>query len=77
MRNSLEYSDLVFGPTPHKTKGMGDTSSFLALAEINTEQYPRVIRSNANSTEKQLKFSISSFKSCLEKTNYYETLIEE
>ena len=77
LKNSLEYSDLIFGPTPHKTKGMGDTSSFLALAEKNTGQFPKVIRSEANSIDRHLKFSISSFKNCLEKTYYYETLNEE
>ena len=73
---SNDYSDIIFGPVPHKTTEMGDTSSLLALMKKEPLKYPRVIPSVANSTSNQLKLSISSFKECLLKTFYYETLLD-
>ncbi len=74
---SNEYSDIIYGPTPHKMSGMGNTSSLLALIQNNPANYPRLLRSEANSTSCELKISISSFKKCLLKTFYYETMCKE
>ena len=71
------YSDIIYGPTPHKVGEMGDTSSLLALIEQNPMRYPRLIRSNANSTDGRLKISISGFKDYLKRTFYYETLLTQ
>ena len=70
---SYEYSDIIFGPAPHKQVGMGDTSSFLALIKNNPDRYPRLIEADANG---MLKLSINSFRQSLMKTrlmeaNYY------
>lgn len=74
---SNEYSDIILGPVPHKVEGMGDTRSFASLVEREPLKYPRAIRANANSLEHQLKLSISTFKECLTKTFYYESLLQE
>lgn len=74
---SNEYSDIIYGPTPHKIEGMGDTNSLLALIEANPMKYPRLIRSKANTTSGALKISISGFKDYLRRTYYYETLLAE
>lgn len=68
---SMEYSDIIFGPTPHKLKDMGDTSSLLAKMKQESNKYPRVIVASANDS---LKLSISSFKDALTKTRYFEIL---
>ena len=71
LENSFEYSDIVFGPVPHKQVGIGDNSSFLASIEKEPNKYPRVVKAVANN---QLKLSISSFKDALLRTRYFETL---
>ena len=74
---SNEYSDIILGPVPHKVERMGDARSFASLVEREPLKYPRAIRANANSLEHQLKLSISTFRECLKKTFYYETLLQE
>ncbi len=77
LRYSTEYSDIIAGPIPHKVKGMGDTSSFISLIEHSPKEYPRLIKSIANSESNQLKISLSNFKDCLEKTQYYQATLAE
>ena len=74
---SNDYSDIIYGPAPHKINEMGDTNSLLSLIEHNPMRYPRLIRSKTNSTDGRLKISISGFKEYLRKTFYYETLLEQ
>ena len=74
---SNEYSDIIYGPTPHKTNEMGNTSSLFALIENNPARYPRLIRSQTNSIDGRLKISISGFRDYLTRTFYYETLLEQ
>ena len=69
---STEYSDIIYGPTPHKTTGMGDTSSLLAKIKNEPTRYPRLTVATANGA---LKLSISSFKDRLTKTRYFEAQI--
>lgn len=71
LRNSMDYSDIVFGPNPHKQVGMGDTSSILAEMKRNPNEFPRVVEAVANGA---LKISISSFKEAVLKTRYFEAL---
>ena len=73
---SNDYSDIIYGPTPHKINEMGDTNSLLALIERNPMRYPRLIRSKTNSTDGRLKITISGFNDYLKRTFYYETLLE-
>ena len=69
---STEYSDIIYGPTPHKTTGMGDTSSLLAKIKNDPTRYTRLTVATANGA---LKLSITSFKNCLSKTRYFEAQI--
>lgn len=69
---STEYSDIIYGPAPHKTTGMGDTSSLLAKIKNEPTRYPRLTVATANGA---LKLSITSFKDCLTKTRYFEAQI--
>ena len=74
---SNDYSDIIYGPVPHKINEMGDTASLLALIERNPSRYPRLIRSKSNSADGRLKISITGFRDYLKRTFYYETLIEQ
>lgn len=66
-----EYSDIIFGPMPHKTTGMGDTSSLLAEIKSAPNKYPRATIATANGS---LKLSVTSFRDCITKTRYFESL---
>lgn len=77
LRYSNKYSDIIFGPTPHKGKDMGNVESFLDAIKKDVAAYPKLTVSTANSTSGQLKFSISSFRECLLKTYYYEELSQQ
>ena len=68
---SMDYSDIIYGPNPHKQVGIGDTYSFLAEMKRHPEKYPRVIETISN---EKLKITISGFKKALQSTRYYETL---
>lgn len=72
LRDSLTYSDIIFGPHPHKEKGMGDVSSINAAIEKEPNRYPRV--QNAGKSG-ELRFSVSNFKICLANTRYYESVV--
>ena len=68
---SLEYSDIIYGPTPHKTTGMGDENSFLAKIKREPNKYPKLIVATANES---LKLTITNFKNALTNTRYFETM---
>ncbi len=68
---SNEYSDIIFGPNPHKQIGIGDYASALSMMKSEPEKYPRIIESIANNS---LKITISSFKEAILNTRYYETI---
>ena len=65
-------SDIIYGPAPHKLKGIEDYSSFLKKMNEHPDEYPRVIEARDNSNEGSLKISITTFESCLKKTKYYQ-----
>lgn len=68
---SLEYSDIIYGPTPHKTIGMDDETSLLAKIKREPNKYPKLQVATANGV---LKLSIQSFKNALTNTRYFETM---
>ncbi len=70
---SMTYSDIIYGPNPHKQTGMGNTSSLLALMKRNPDRYPRVIEAVAND---KLKISVTGFKNALLSTRLFEALME-
>ena len=63
------YSDIIYGPNPHKQVGIGDHNSFLSAIKNEPQKYPRVIEAIDNT---ELKISISSFKEALLKTRLIE-----
>lgn len=63
------YSDIIYGPNPHKQVGMGDYNSLLSAIKNEPQKYPRVIESMANSA---LKITITNFKDALLKTRLIE-----
>ena len=76
-RNSQLYSDIIYGPVPHKLKGIGESSSFRQEMKDHPEEYPRVVDAKDNSNEASLKISITAFENCLKKTRYYRDVIEQ
>ncbi len=69
LQYSNVYSDIIYGPNPHKQIEMGDTSSLLSVMKREPDKYPRVIEAHANSA---LKITISNFKEALLKTRLIE-----
>ena len=76
LRNSTQYSDIIYGPAPHKCAKIGDTSSLLEEIRKKPMEYPRLIEAKSNTMGTNLKISISTFKDCLSKTFYYESIVE-
>lgn len=71
LRNSMNYSDVLVGPLPHKVEGIEGYSSFLAMVDHCPEEFPKVIRlENAN----ELKITKESFKTGLLETRLYNDL---
>jgi hypothetical protein len=68
---SLAYSDIIYGPTPHKTTKMGDENSLLAKIKQELNKYPKLKVAVANSV---LKLSIQSFKNALTNTRYFKAM---
>lgn len=68
---SLEYSDIIYGPAPHKTTGMGDENSFLSKIKREPNKYPKLIVATANES---LKLTITNFKNALTNTRYFEAM---
>jgi len=72
LKDSGEYSDIIYGPNPHITAGIDGATSLLSLLEKTPSRYPRLSKAIANG---KLKISIKSFEHCLTKTRFFETLI--
>lgn len=68
---STEYSDIIYGPNPHKQINIGDNASLLTMLQRNPEKYPRVIEAVANN---KLKISINSFREAVLKTRLFESI---
>lgn len=68
LKNNMSYSDILVGPLPHKVKGIENYSSFLAMAEANPEEFPKIIRLEGSN---ELKITKQSFLDGLLKTRLY------
>ena len=68
LRNNMSYSDVLVGPLPHKVKGIEKYNSFLAMAEANPEEFPKIIRLEGSN---ELKITRQSFLDGLLKTRLY------
>ncbi len=77
LRYSIEYSDIIVGPVPHKVVGLGDNTSTIAMIENANDpnEYPHLIRAVTNMNGNILKFSISEFKEDLKQTRFYQEYV--
>ena len=72
-KNSIYYSDLIFGPNPHKTKGIDGYSSAISMIQNESEQFPKLIIAESNS---ELKITKTSFEKAIENTQMYLDIYE-
>lgn len=68
LKYSNKYSDIIFGATPHKGKGIANNNSIITMLESNSSEYPNVIRAVSSN---ELKITKTSFKDALKKTKIY------
>lgn len=71
LKNSVEYSDIIFGPNPHKIEGIDGANSALSYMLREPDKYPRIITSIANES---LKITISNFRNSISRTRYFEAI---
>ena len=67
-----KYSDIIIGPNPHKTSGIGKYNSLISMIESNPERYPKLIKAISG---QELKITKSSIEEALKKTQQYLSLI--
>ena len=68
LRFSNKYSDVIFGATPHKGGGIGNSSSIITYLESNKSEFPNVIRAELSN---DLGLSKTSLKNALLRTRIY------
>ena len=71
LENSMQYSDIIVGPNPHKQANIKGYSSMLSLIRNNPSKYPRLIESHANQS---MKITIRNFREALLGTRFVEAL---
>lgn len=65
---NCNYSDIIFGPVPHKMVGIDDNSGAIAMIKNNTKAYPKL---NLASDGNSLKITKKSLDNCFKNTQYY------
>ena len=68
-KNSLEFSDIICGPIPHKVKGLEDYDNLISKIKHNPQEYPKLF----SAVE---KLSVNKFKQGLLQTRLYQKLNE-
>lgn len=71
-KDSFIYSDIIFGPSSHKSVGIDGYSSAIAMMENESEHFPKITRAIAND---ELKITKSSFEKALLSTQLYMSLV--
>lgn len=71
LKNSINYSDVLVGPIPHKVEGIEGYSSFLAMTDAMPEEYPKIIRLESSN---ELKITRQSFINGLLNSRLYNDL---
>lgn len=71
LKDSMVYSDLILGPTPHKEAGIGEASSLAAAIEKEPNRYPRLFNLRNGS---EPKLTVTKFKEALHKTKYFDSI---
>jgi hypothetical protein len=70
---SEEFSDILLGPMPHKTKGTDEYSSVIEKIRQNPDKYPKIIILKSESGS--LKISATAFDNALKQTRIYQESI--
>lgn len=65
---NCNFSDIIFGPVPHKMVGIEDNSGAIAMIKNNTKAYPKL---NLASDGNSLKITKKSLDNCFKNTQYY------
>lgn len=71
-KDSFIYSDIIFGPSSHKSVGIDGYSSAIAMMENESEHFPKITKAIAND---ELKITRSSFEKALLSTQLYMSLV--
>ena len=64
-KGCCKYKAIIFGPTPHKMKGSGDSSSPIQLLKDNKNLYPKIFECRTSAGE--LKITNNSFDEQIKK----------
>ena len=72
-RNNPYYSDIIFGPNPHKIKGIDGHSSAISLMRDEADEFPKLSVAEAGN---ELKITKSSFTKAIENTQMYSDIFE-
>lgn len=67
-RNNPGYSDIIFGPNPHKTRGIEGYSSAIRMMQQEANQFPKLIIAE---TSNELKITKTSFTKAIKNTQMY------
>lgn len=71
LRYSNKYSDILFGPTPHRLTGAGDDSSFLQTIKNNPNEFPNLVDLR---NKNELKITMNNFEKGIRTTRFYKEL---
>ena len=67
-RNNPSYSDIIFGPNPHKARGIEGYSSAISMMQHEADQFPKLIIAEASN---ELKMTKTSFTKAIQNTQMY------
>lgn len=71
LKNTYSYSDVLVGPMAHKNNGIENCSSFIVNVEKNQENYPKLIKLQANQDSNNLKITKTALDNAFQNTRYY------
>lgn len=72
-RNNPNYSDIIFGPNPHKARGTEGYSSAISMMRQEADQFPKLIIAEASN---ELKITKTSFTKAILNTQMYADIFE-
>ena len=69
LRNNTNYSDVIWGPTPHSMEGKEGYSSALGMILDNSAEFPKLIVARDS---RCFKINRKTFEQALRQTQYYQ-----
>lgn len=72
-RNNPGYSDIIFGPNPHKARGIEGYSSAISMMQQEAGQFPKLTIAEASN---ELKITKTSFTKAIQNTQMYLDILE-